>query len=208
MPRLTVRALAELMQIPGYEQYRVLYDQKYPRSGPNVFRTPYYAPALRGIRAYYDDGNSDSAIAAAISGLASLGNVTRRAQNERVLTSFVNSLQADRTLTRVGNPRFETSIGNTDLHISFDLVAEEDGSTKRILYNMRVMPVGEDLARTALEIAHWLLRACGVDAPMDALEYVDLAEGGLCYSFNRVRRPTIRRAEQTLRVVETLWPTI
>jgi hypothetical protein len=52
MPRLNARALSELMALPGYEQYRVLYEQKYPKSTPNVFKTPYYARLARHPRYY------------------------------------------------------------------------------------------------------------------------------------------------------------
>jgi hypothetical protein len=208
MPRLTVRSLAELMQLPGYEQYRILYEQKHPRSSPGAFKAPYYAPALRGIRSYYADGNSPAAIEDARSRLASIGNLARRSHNERVLTSFAASPQADRFLMPVRVPRLETTLGDVDLHLAFDLVARENDQPRWLLYNMRVMPVDEQLARATLEVAHWLLQSCGVDAPMAQLEYVDLAVDGQFYSFRRTRSTTIKQAEQTLKLVETLWPTI
>ena len=50
IPRITVRAFAELLNLPAYEQVRILHDQKYPRRQPQVFRVPFYQPALHGIR--------------------------------------------------------------------------------------------------------------------------------------------------------------
>ena len=208
MPRLTVRSLAELMQLPGYEQYRVLYEQKHPKSSPSAFKAPYYAPALRGIRSYYANGNSPAAIEEARSRLASIGNLARRSHNERVLMSFAASPQADRSLTPIRGPRLETTLGDVDLHLAFDLVAKEGDQPKWLLYNMRVIRVDEKLARATLEVAHWLLQSCGVDARMDELEYVDIAKGGEHYTFRRTRSTTIKQAEQTLKLVETLWPTI
>lgn len=208
MPRLTVRSLAELMQLPGYEQYRILYEQKHPRSSPGAFRIPYYAPALRGIRSYYANDNSPAAIEEAKSRLATIGDLTRRGHNERVLTSFAASPQANRLLTPGRIPRLEATLGDVDLHLAFDLVAKENEQTRWLLYNMRVMPINEQLARATLEVAHWLIESCGKRARVSDLEYIDLADGGHRYSFARIRSRTIKQAEQTLKVVEALWPTI
>jgi hypothetical protein len=208
MPSLTVRALAELMALPGYEQYRVLYDQKYPKRQPGVFRAPYYAPALRGIRAYYASGNSLSEIETARQALSSAGNAVRRSHNERVLASFVDSPQSTRSLSPIRNQRVTLSLSDTDLRATFDLVVSDGSTTRRIFYNMRAVPLDEELARTTLEVVHWLLQSSDVRTAIDCLEYVDLANNGVSHSFKRARATTVRRAEQTLKVVEALWPTI
>jgi len=208
MPSLSVRALAELMALPGYEQYRVLYDQKYPKRQPGVFRAPYYSPALRGIRAFYASGNSLTEIEAVRLGLGSVGNAVRRGHNERVLASFVDSPQSARNLSPLRNPRLSTSVGDTDVRVNFDLVASDGSVTRRMFYNMRAVPLEENLARTTIEVAHWLLGSCGIRAGIDQLEYVDLANDGMAHVCKKGRASTVKRAEQTLKVVEALWPTI
>ncbi len=208
MPRLNARALSELMALPGYEQYRVLYEQKYPKSKPNVFKTPYYAPALSGIRAYYASGNKPSEIQSARIALASIGNATRRAHNARVLESFVASPQAGRQLSPQANRRLAVSLGNTEIRVSLDLVATEGSDTRRIFYNVRAVPLSKDLARTTLEVAHWLLETRGVPVQAGRVEYIDFAKAGVRYAFTTRRDSTIKRAKQTLKLIEVLWPTI
>lgn len=46
MPSLSVRAMAEMLELPAHAQARILREQKYPKQAPQVFRTPYYQPAL------------------------------------------------------------------------------------------------------------------------------------------------------------------
>jgi hypothetical protein len=208
MPRLTARALSELMALPGYEQYRVLYEQKYPKRGANAFKIPYYAPALRGIRGYYASGNLEAEIQAARIGLGSVGNLARRTHNERVLENFIHSQQAARHLNPIPMSRLAVPLGATELRPSLDLVASEGTGTRRIFYNMRVGPLSKDLARTTIEVAHWLLELCDLQVPITEIEYIDLAKGGFQYSFSTRRPATIRQAKQTLKLVETLWPTI
>ena len=40
-PKLTVKAFAELLRLPAYEQLRILEEHKYPRQAPQSYRTPY-----------------------------------------------------------------------------------------------------------------------------------------------------------------------
>jgi len=61
-PFLTVRALAEMMQLPLYEQVRILSEQKYPREAPQRFRIPYYSPGLVAIRNYYRSANDQGVL--------------------------------------------------------------------------------------------------------------------------------------------------
>ena len=38
--------MAEMLELPAHAQARILREQKYPKQAPQVFRTPYYQPAL------------------------------------------------------------------------------------------------------------------------------------------------------------------
>jgi len=94
VPALTVRAFAELLSLPAYEYLRILHEQKYPRQQPQVFRTPFYLPALSGIRQYYRSGNDRAALVPARQAIALLGLESRREHNTRVLDQFERSTQS------------------------------------------------------------------------------------------------------------------
>lgn len=53
--------------MPALAQMRILAGQKYPKQEPQVFRTPYYQPALQGIKNYYKAGNAISELTTALS---------------------------------------------------------------------------------------------------------------------------------------------
>ena len=206
-PALTVRAFAELMRLPAYEQLRILAEQKHPSQQPQVFRTPFYLPALAGIRSYYRSGNDPRALEAARIKASEARLRARRDSNLRVIAQFARGEQARRVLLPVPGPRASHHLGGVELRLQFDISAREDDTSRHIFYNCRAVPIDGEVARTTLELAHWVLEETGVDAPLNSLEYVDLT-GGRVYR-TRSRRPrSIQIARRNAAVIETLWPSV
>jgi hypothetical protein len=207
MPTLSVRAFAELLGLPAYEQVRVLAAQKYPAQEPQVFRIPYYAPALQGIRAYYRSDNDPAALARARAKIDELGLETRRNHNRRVLNQFESGAQARRVFRHVTHPRFVARIGHVDLRLQFDIAGTENEDHRHLLYNFRAQAIDQEVARLTVEIAHWVLEQNAQRVGILTVECVDLVSGRV-HRTNRRRVTTIQHVRQNAQIIETLWPTI
>lgn len=208
MPRLSVRALAEMLTLPAYEQLRILYEQKYPRQQPQSFKVPYYQPALRGIRAYYRSGNNSAELTAARATARALFLSSRARHNLRVIDSFARSHEARRSLSIQAQPNVIVQVAsNLDLRSQFDVCALEAGNPKSLLYNFRSVPMDQDIAKTTLIVAHWILERNGTPIRYSALEYIDLQSGNV-YRINRTPARTARLIVTNARIISTLWPTI
>lgn len=207
MPSLSVRAFAEMLNLPAYEQARILLEQKYPRRQPQTFRIPFYAPALKAIRTYYHSGNDQTVLATARNEIAQLRLVSRREHNTRVLDQFERSDQADRSLQPTRGQRLVAHLGTVALRLAFDLTADEAGQRRYILYNPRTGSIDPGIARTTIEIAHWTLEQNALRVPLRSIEYVDIGTGR-SHRTNRRRSGTIRRVRQNAKIIEALWPTI
>jgi hypothetical protein len=207
MPRLSTKAAAELLNIPAYEPLRILTEQKYPKQQPQVFRTPFYQPALRAIRDFYKTGNEPAVIAEARAIIDRLSLESRRRNNHRVLDSFEQSSEYMRALTVRPNKRFNASVGAVEIKLSPDLLAHEDGQGRVLYYNFRAAGVEPQLARTTIEIAHWILEENGHEIPIRTIEYVDLTNGRRLRTRTR-RATTLRRLRANARVIEALWDSI
>src|SRR5438874_12773070 len=120
MPSLSVRAFAELMGPPAYEYARILHEQKYPKQQPQVFRTPFYLPALSAIRNFYRAENDLTVLAAARQSIGLLKLETRRESNIRVLRSFEHSKQARRRLQVAANPKHVAIVRQVELRLGLD----------------------------------------------------------------------------------------
>ena len=206
-PRLTVRAFAELLALPLYEQVRILNEQKNPGEGPQAFKVPFYSPALRGIRTFYRTGNSAAALTSAKIELATLGLAARRKHNARVLSQFEKSAEASRRLTLAPQIQQKLSIGKLELRNQFDLQAVEGGAPRLIYYNFRTVAIDKGTAVTALELAHWVLEENGITIPIKRLQYVDLSGGTVVGTTSR-RASTITKAKRNADLITTIWPTI
>jgi hypothetical protein len=165
MPHLTVKAAAELLQMPAYEQMRILIEQKHPKSGSQVFRTPFYSPALNGIREYYRSGNDRLALQQAKSKLKTIKLPAKRTNNERVLTSFEGGQQAKRAMNPVSRIKVVSRIGSVDFKLSLDLLAHENGKARYIYYNLRNSAADSEIAKSTIDIAHWVLTSEGSLCP-------------------------------------------
>jgi hypothetical protein len=208
MPTLTVRALAEMMQLPVYEQVRILHEQKYPRQTPQSFRVPYYLPALRSIRQYYTNSNDRRSLRDARSTMGlEIGNEARLGHNRRVLDAFEDGPQATRRLSGLPVPNLACAIGETIIKLSFDFAGAENEEPRYIFYNCRNADIGQEIARTTLEISAIVLRELDIAIPPDELEYIDLYDQAV-YTIHRPRRQAESRMRRNIDIIETLWPTI
>jgi hypothetical protein len=206
-PRLTVRALAEMLKMPAYEQLRVLYDQKYPKQEPQSFRTPYYQRSLAGIREYFRSANDPRSIAVAKNDLQNIGNLTRRTNNLRVLDQFSSSTVAKRKLEPLPNARYSAMAGSVEIRLSPDLQALENDRPIFLYFNCRSAEISEEIAGLTVEIAHWVLQQSGVTVDVRQIEVFDLFTGK--QHKRKSRRPsTVRAIKNNGRVIEALWATV
>lgn len=93
------------------------------------------------------------------------------------------------------------------MRLSLDLLGDEHQRPKALYYNCRAALLDPEMARTTLEIAHWVLTQNGVALPLGALEYFDFA-GNHLHQLRQRRRGTLTRMRQTAHVIATLWPTV
>jgi hypothetical protein len=207
MPSLTVRALAEMLNLPAHAQARILSEQKHPKNAPQVFRAPYYQQALVGIRSYYKGGKDLSKIALAAAKCEAFKQESKRDHNLRVLNSFKASELAARTLVLAPKKVIRLTQGNVELKLTPDLEAMENGQPRALFLNLRGQAMDPELARVTLEIAHWVLEKNQLPAAADNLEYVDLFKGHR-YVLGKRRASTIKAVTQNFKIIETLWPTL
>lgn len=207
MPSLTVRAFAEMLDLPAHAQARILTEQKYPKQGPQAFKTPYYQQALAGIRAYYKGGNDDAKLAAAAARIEGFSQEAKRDNNLRILGSFRQSDLFARKLKIDPTKHFTFSAQGVDLRFSPDISYQDEGSERILLLHYRAQPLDAELARRTLELSYWALQ--GANAPIEAkrLEYFDLF-AVKSYSITRPRTGTIKAAEQSLKIIQALWPSL
>lgn len=206
-PSLSVKAAAELLQLPAYEQERILLEQKYPRQQPQSFRAPFYSPALAGIRRYYAAGRDPLVLATQKAAIRQLGLPQRRDHNLRVISEFEGSPQAQRQIQPLPSPRIRAAMGTVEFRLSLDLLGDERGQLRRIYYNCRSTPIEVAVAKTALDIASWVLEEAGFAIPMRQLEYVDFAGGRVVKHAVRSAQ-TIRRLRASARIIEAIWPSL
>lgn len=206
-PRLTVRAFAEMLVLPAYEQLRILNEQKNPQDQPQKFRIPYYLPALTAIRAFYRQENNPAAITEARERIETIRLKSKRDGNVRVLDGFESGTQYTRSLTPAPNVPIEVPIGGVQVKLQFDLVAAERGTDRCIFYNCRSASIDAETARTTLEIAHRVLEISGSALTIDSLEYVDISSNRT-HRVKTRRATTLGRARQNAKVIETLWASL
>ena len=126
MPRLNCRAMAEMLTLPGSAQFKLLSEQKHPKSGAQAFRVPYYHPALSAIRGYYATGNDSKALIEARKDIGQISVETRRNHNLRVLASFESGDKSGRQLEIKPNQKVTVTLGKVEIRLSPDMRATED----------------------------------------------------------------------------------
>jgi hypothetical protein len=204
-PRLSVRGAANFVRLPALEQMRLLHDQKYPKQQPQVFKQPYYAPPIKGIRDVLDRGASGLVDARAQ--MQGIRVSSRRMHCTRVLESFVQSEHAQRGLKPIPIPKMYAYVRGLELRLSPDLVAKEDGEDRYIYFNAAAKQFDPETARLTMEFAYWLLHENGVDVKPKQVEFIDLF-CGLHYSGRAPRKSTLRDLEGNAQLIESLWPSI
>lgn len=207
MPRLTVKAAAEMLLVPAYSQARILTEQKHPKQGAQIFRTPYYSTALNGIRKYFKEHQNTSAIKAARNKALSLNLESKRENNLRVLSAFENSDFAGRDLDVERNEKISNSIGTVEFRLSPDLVVAEKKKTKLIYVNCRAQKLDTEIARLTAEIAHWVAEEVGIDIKLNQIEYIDLYTNDT-HVFKKRRQKTIKNLTENAKLIEAIWPTL
>lgn len=204
-PRLSARSAAMFLKMPAYKQAQLLREQKYPKQAPQVFKQPYYQAALTAIRELVLRGSEG--IAAARSLVQRIAPATQRMHNMRVLEQFASSDFTQRTVTLMPIPRLYATIGDLQLRMSADLHVVEGEQQKYIFFNCRAERQDPEVARFALEIAHWILEKNGIKLKLNQLEFVDLFTLER-HVYSRRRTSTIRMLEGNARIIESLWPGI
>jgi hypothetical protein len=207
MPSLTVRAMAEMLRLPAYEQVRILAEQKHPKQAPQIFRTPYYQPAITGIRAFYANGNDLTQLTAARGKALNASQQSRRDNVLRVIDKFEASSAIKRPLVIAKNSKYTASVGDVQLRLSPDIQAFDGNKPVFIYYNCRATRLDEEAARSTLEIAHWVLETNGVDVKPIQVEYLDLATGVL-HRVKKRRPTTVKALKGNAKIISTLWPSL
>lgn len=208
-PSLSVKSMASMMQMPAYEQVRILTEQKHPKLGAAPYRGSYYAQARAGIRSHYAHSGSPLALADYRRRIRASNTLPHcKANNLRILDSFANSPQANRNLILGPRPELITRVlgsSGIELRLRFDIEADEGGRDKHIFYNTLTAPIDEEIARTTLELAFWALDDESVS--MRDLEYVDLVTGAT-WKWPRPRKSTLTKAKANEKWISTVWPTL
>lgn len=209
MPTLSTRAYAELMNLPAYEQVRILHEQKYPKADSGTFKMPYYSTALAGIRAYYKNGNNASSVKEALDKAAVLRGPGKRPNNARVLQSFLNGQMAARKLTNIalranfyGNPHADVTI-----RLKFDLEGDESGRRKYIFINCRDVPLNPQVATDTLSIASWIFQENGLVVKQSDIEYYDLKTGSK-FSIAKSSVKSVKKMMGNAAIITSLWPNV
>lgn len=206
-PRLTAEAFAELINAPGYEQLRIIHEQKYPKRAPAVFRIPYYNDAMNAIRRYYRAGNDLNVITEAIIALQSVQETAKTRNNVRVLEAFRDGILKDRQLTVLPRPQRSIWLGNVEIRFRPDLYCQEGDVTRCIVLNPRRRDATDELARMTLEIGCHILNENGLLCTIRDFEYINLISNQVVRA-PRMRKRTLERARDTAAIVERLWDTI
>ena len=129
------------------------------------------------------------------------------AHNTRVLEQFNSSSEARRRIRPTPNRRLGMTVGTVNVRLSPHLSGATDSGDHVLYYNFRAAPLDGETARMTLELAHWLLQSNGITLPLRVVEYVDL-QGRSVHRTSRLRPTTRRRAQQTAKIISTLWDSI
>lgn len=209
MPTLSTRSFAEMLNLPAYEQSRILHEQKYPKANSGLFKMPYYATALAGIRRYHKGGNDKDAIKNALDIAAVLKGPGKAPHNARVLNQYLNSSMAGRTFNNIsltinvsGKPK-----ADVELRLKFDFEGDEKSKRKFVFFNCRDAALEPQVVTDTITIAHWILAENGILVDIKNIEYHDLKTGMLS-SISRPSVKTIKRMRENAKIISSLWPTI
>ena len=209
MPSLSTRSYAELINLPAYEQIRILHEQKYPKANDGLFKMPYYSTALSGIRQFYKGGNDKSALKDALDKAAVLKGPGKSTHNSRVLNLFINSSASSRSLTNLKltiNLTYDLG-SDVSIRLKFDVEGDERGRRKYIFFNCRDAPLEPQIATDALSIACWILQKNGVKLRQGDVEFYDL-KSGAHLTISKTSQKSITKMKNNVQVIASLWPNV
>ena len=208
MPTLTIRSLGEMLYLPMYQQLRMLTEQKYPNQEPAAFRVPFYSPAMAAIRRYYRESNSLNVLDAAIAQVqASTYLQQRKTNNVAVITAFRQGQQRTRDLTPVTATGYTANLAGLQLRFTPDLIATENGTRKYLIYDCRAVAPTQQIARTVVDLANYVLQQNGVELVPRDVELVSLRTDQR-RRFSTISQTSINRAQQNAAAIIQLWPTL
>jgi hypothetical protein len=199
--------MAEMLRLPAHAQSRILSEQKNPKAAPNSFKTPYYAKALTGLRQYFEGRNDPKALVAAKNKIESIGQLSKRTNNIRVLDKFQENSIAARTFIPEANTRHSALLGSVLIKLSPDLQGTENGIQRVLYFHCRGEKLDEEVARTTIEIGHWVLEENKIALDPKQIEFIDLFSGKIHQTKTR-RNQTIKQMRENARIIEILWPTL
>lgn len=210
MPTASVRAFAEMIELPPYQLIAKLQAQKYPTKDPATYRIPYYREAIGAIRDFYRQGRLNKVLTDAIANIQNSTKMAdqRKGPNIRLIRAFQNSTQPKRQLTVQTLQTFKYTLSGVMLRYRPDLLAKDKQRSAYILYNYRQAPITPDLAKRTLELAFLTLSNSGVNMTDIIVQFVDLALRRKVYTVQIVRSSTLRKAQQSAKAVAHLWQQI
>ena len=212
MADLTVKAYAELIHTPLHGQLRILREHKYPKQTDGQFRIPYYQPAIRHIRRYYETGNNQIHLPGGVAELRGAGkDLTKINHNLRVIQCFRNGSQSARQCTLQRQATSSITLGPVNLRATPDIMLVEgvNAVAKFILFDCREphLRPEEEIIRTTVELFHHTLTANGSQVPVRNIEYICL-DGDVVYKWSSVRKKTLERAITTADGINAVWNSI
>jgi hypothetical protein len=191
--------------MPASRQMRFLHDQKYPKNTPQVFKQPYYAKAIAGIRDVMKRGFAG--IIDARAKMAGIAQETRRRNSSRVLESYIASPHAKRRLKIIPTHRYQAHARDLEIRFSPHVAAMENDETRYIYFHEKGEQCDSEEARLTLEFGYWVLKQNGAAVKPDQLELIDLF-GGKHFQGQPIRPQTLRMLDELARQIESQWPTI
>lgn len=208
MPSLSTRSFAEMIDKPAFDQIKILHEQKYPKSSPQMFKIPYYSKALTAIRTFYRNKNSLQALSQAVNDIQlNVRQVSKRKNLLRVIDSFRKNPIAKKKFNVKPRKTLTYSKGGVDIRLTFDLNVVESNQTKFIYFNFRNVPIVQELAKKTIEISHYILEQNGLAISIKDIEFIDLPSGKIFHVKSR-RKRTIDQFNSNISIVNTLWNTI
>jgi len=210
VPSVSIRVFAEMMELPPYQLFPRLRDQKYPKDAPAYYKIPFYREALGAIRNYYRQGRKLQVLNDAVVRIRTSATMTerRKGPNIRLIHAFQNSSQARRPLLVQPLQAFSDTLNGITLRYSPNLVAKHGQQELIIMYNYRQAPMPAPLAKTTLELAYLVASGSGLNMTNVSVELIDLAFRRRVYKLKGIRSSTLRKAQHAARVIANLWPQI
>ena len=212
MADVTVKAYAELIHTPLHGQMRILREHKYPKQTDGQFRIPYYQPAIRHIRKYFQSGNDPIHLPVTANDLRGAGQQqTKIDHNLRVISAFRNGSQSKRQCVLQPPVTYSLILGQVNIRATADIIVVDNAAAvpKYLLLDCREAHLRpeEEIIRTTVKLFHYTLSNNGIQIPVRNVEYICL-DGDIVHRWTSLRQTTINRANGTAVGIDALWKAI